>query len=1346
MEPVRPSPRSRRQPLRRLLTASAVALMSLAVLLPGTALGVGDTLEVHRPSLRDRDTRTGKVLPNSTQKSIVSSLGATVAWNRYGTPQSLLKRGGYLATGLSGQDAAAAARSWIVSKKALFRLSSVTTSNLVTLNDSPMVGSNGHAVVFRQRFGTLPAAQDGLITVGIVGTRSSGWKIAYVSSSAVGTKAAPLAATLSAPAAWLRAARNVGDVVGSDKISGVRTERGWTVFNVAGFSETQRARLVALPRPGQSVRAAWETWLIDVDGGETRAFRHFIDARTGATLVRTNQVYQLAEGVTPAADETVAAAPQTFVFQGTYADDTLNPEPDPNVQMCGAFHGPYTAPAGTESITVVAATAVTSNDIYLELFKRDTPPSTAAQTDPSDTAGRVAGGPGAGVGSGDSGTSPEVLTYDGSPSSTVPAGTYYARVCPFNPPSGPPAPPYTYAGTVTVSDEEANAFPFPPKWRYFRSNPALDLADTDFRRTGCWIDATGCDFELENLAARVPWDHNVQTNQPTFTTIGNYAITGEAWGSPLTPAEPYRPVDPNREYIFPFENRWNNAQCSQTEFIPGVGNDIDAATTSLFANHNRVHDWSYYLGFTERNYNMQVNNFGLTSPQRENDPEIGNVQAGAVSGGPPTYLGRDNANQVPTPDGVPGITNMYLWQPIAAGFYAPCVDGDFDMSVIAHEYGHQIQHRMIAGPDAGISSDQGRQMGESWSDLTAIEYLSEYNYYCDLYSSQSDPTTCTIPSSLNQFAVGPYVTGSPQKGIRNYGMNASPLNWSNLDYDPHGVAAISPHANGEIWSAVNFDIRQALAAKYNGTASSTNRTLQRQCADGERPVDQCPGNRRWFQILMDAFLLMPSDISMITARDAYLAADIMRFGGANQRQLWDAFARRGFGSEVLDSQVAGDDVDAPISFRSATRTNAQHARIVFRTVAAPGESGMSPNAKIYVGRYEARSVPIMNAGPTTPLTSERFFTPGTYEFVAVAPGYGHFRFTRTLTASSTRRIIKITMPRNWASRAAGGSIASSSPAAGGTSVNTNKLIDDTEATNWAVLGATPNANNSSVTVNLAGTAARLVSQVRVSALTRPRIQDDEGDDPVVEVGDTESQSRFSAMRSFAIETCNGSATFCSNPLNFTRIYTSPANAFPGSVPRPLAPDLLLRTFNVPDTMATHVRLVALTNQCTGGPAYEGDQDLDPLNNSDCQTGSTQDQRMRASELQVISQAGGTQQVEDPVVTMSMSGPTTASAGDRISFTTTYKNLGPKPSSSARITQVLPAGLTFRSASGGGTYNASNRTVTWSLGTVGVNVTGTVRVTVDVGALVTPGTVFLNLAEFKAPLTVANPAVMVTTIL
>jgi hypothetical protein len=62
---------------------------------------------------------------------------------------------------------------------------------------------------------------------------------------------------------------------------------------------------------------------------------------------------------------------------------------------------------------------------------------------------------------------------------------------------------------------------------------------------------------------------------------------------------------------------------------------------------------------------------------------------------------------------------------------------------------------------------------------------------------------------------------------------------------------------------------------------------------------------------------------------------------------------------------------------------------------------------------------------------------------------------------------------------------------------------------------------------------------------------------------------------------------------------------------------LFKTFTIPTTSATHVRLVALENQCTGQAGYAGEQDDDPLNATDCKDASTGDESVRAAELEVF---------------------------------------------------------------------------------------------------------------------------------
>ena len=714
----------------------------------------------------------------------------------------------------------------------------------------------------------------------------------------------------------------------------------------------------------------------------------------------------------------------------------------------------------------------------------------------------------------------------------------------------------------------------PSRWTVFENTPPMDYSSTDTRVVWCWTASSpDCDRILANDAARVPWDVDARTNTSTFTSRGNQARTTENWfnNDPFSVGVNFAAPRTDRNYDYPWTNQWLEERCNpDTTFTSPERNDIDAAIANLFAMHNRMHDWSYFLGFTEENSNLQDFNFGEGG--RELDPEHGNAQAGGVSGGPPTYAARDNANQITPPDGALPITNMYLWQPIPGAFYSPCVDGDYDMSVIGHEYTHAITNRMIAGPDIGLSGPQGGAMGESWSDLAGIEYLHEYDF---------------VPvGDENPFAVGPYVTGDPNAGIRNYGMNDSPLNYSDIEYDITGQQV---HADGEIWSATNYDIREALNDRYDSSHPSSDTALQESCADGELDAEECPGNRRWAQLMFDSYLLMPVAPSMVDARNALLAADLLRFDGANQDILWDTFASRGLGLEA-SSDTNADPNPVP-SFESLTADN---ATVTWR---ASGQ-GNPRNAELFVGHYEARAMPVADRDPSTSTDHTFEIVPGTYDFVARADGYGAKRFTFRIRPG--RRVnLNTRLDRNFASIHNGAT-------ATGDGVNLEELIDDTEETNWASREGA--VQGKQVTVELERRTQ--VRRVQVSAMLRPPVEGDP---------DPGGQSRYSALRQFEILTCRGTGRVdCTDDANFELVFTSPEDAFPSIAPRPRAPELILREFAVERSQATHVRLRVVHNQCTGGPDYQGDQDDDPRHNTDCDEGSTQGTFVRAAELQVFS--------------------------------------------------------------------------------------------------------------------------------
>ncbi|TDC97223.1 peptidase M36 [Actinomadura sp. 7K507] len=705
-----------------------------------------------------------------------------------------------------------------------------------------------------------------------------------------------------------------------------------------------------------------------------------------------------------------------------------------------------------------------------------------------------------------------------------------------------------------------------PRWSVFPAAPRGDYSSRDTRETWCFVPARGCRSVVGgDPSTGKPWDADPGTGASTTTSLGNAARTYEnrASDDPFTVGTRTNAPKPDRNYSYPWANQWYTSKCDPATLDSPQEADVEAAISNLFVQHNRLHDWSYRLGFTESAWNMQVDNGdrgGLGG-----DPEQGNAQAGARF---PSI--RDNANQITPPDGVAAITNMYLWQPIAGAFYSPCVDGDFDMSVIGHEYAHAISGRMVAGPDAGWNGPQAGAMNESTSDLLAMEYLREYG----LRAPGRTP-----------YVIGGYVTGEPRTGIRNYDMSRSPLNYSDLGYDLTGPQV---HADGEIWTATQFDLRQAFVRRYGDGSTS----LQRKCAEGEVPVARCPGNRRWAQLSFDALLLMATGaVSYVDHRDALLAADVIRFGGKNQDLIWKAFAQHGLGEGAASEGPA--DADPTPSFASPVSRDAE-------VTLKPRGDARDGKVRLYVGDYEARAVPVADTDPATPLGATFAMTPGRYSFVAVGEGFGHKKFTATIGGS--RRTLPVTMHRNQAAAANGAT-------ATGDGLSHQALLDETEATNWQSVDA-PVADRQ-VTVDLAGDRPVRVGRVQVSAMLRPTVDGDpEGPDT--------SQNRFTALRSFRLLACDATESDCSQDGGYRAVYTSPDDAFPADRPRPTAPDITLRSFNTRNFTATHLRLQVLSSQCTGAPAYAGEQDNDPRSSTDCATASPRAGMVRAAELQAFA--------------------------------------------------------------------------------------------------------------------------------
>ena len=310
-------------------------------------------------------------------------------------------------------------------------------------------------------------------------------------------------------------------------------------------------------------------------------------------------------------------------------------------------------------------------------------------------------------------------------------------------------------------------------------------------------------------------------------------------------------------------------------------------------------------------------------------------------------------------DGLPGIAGHYLFQPLAARWYGPCVDGAFDAGVVAHEYAHAMANRLVGGPDAGITTVSGRAVAEGWADLVAAEFLAET-------APTEDPNTDSIPDPMAAAKTGPtagpaigaYVAGNGRRGVRNYRIGAGPLNYGNLGYDPAGGLA----ADGEIWSAVNWDIRRALVRKHAATAPPGDPALH--APHGRRPARRPVPRQPALDPARRGLDVAAAEQRLHAVGPGRAAgADRLRFGGADLPELWAAFARRGLGARAT-APSGGRRGEPDFTVPPFVRPAGEHGQLVMAAISRP-YGRLVAGARIHIGAYADPSTPVADTDPAT---------------------------------------------------------------------------------------------------------------------------------------------------------------------------------------------------------------------------------------------------------------------------------------------------------------------------------------------------------------------------------------------
>lgn len=225
----------------------------------------------------------------------------------------------------------------------------------------------------------------------------------------------------------------------------------------------------------------------------------------------------------------------------------------------------------------------------------------------------------------------------------------------------------------------------------------------------------------------------------------------------------------------------------------------------------------------------------------------------------------NNISFATPPDGQSGIMQMYLFT-----LSTPKRDGSLDNGIPIHEYMHGVSNRLTGGAAQGncLRTNIAGGMGEGWSDAMAI--------YLTMKSGMSRDT---------DVVVGEYVVLKPN-GIRTKPYSTS------LDRNPYTFGILQQlkevHAIGTYWATVLYEVYWNLVDFY-GFSDDLYKSSQKK------------GNIMAIQLMIGGLKLQPCNPTMLSARDAILAADIVYYGGDNKCLLWRAFSKRGLGIDAVEN-------------------------------------------------------------------------------------------------------------------------------------------------------------------------------------------------------------------------------------------------------------------------------------------------------------------------------------------------------------------------------------------------------------------------------------------------------------
>ena len=345
--------------------------------------------------------------------------------------------------------------------------------------------------------------------------------------------------------------------------------------------------------------------------------------------------------------------------------------------------------------------------------------------------------------------------------------------------------------------------------------------------------------------------------------------------------------------------------------VPSDGCETPFANGAAVAGHIALVDRGA-CGFVVKAANAQANG------------AIGVLVANNVPGPPPGLGGVDPAVTTPTfgisQDDGARIKNALTTDPVDMTMHRTTGvnrDGDVDNTIIAHEWGHYISNRLVAGGAGGLGTPMARGLGEGWADFTAmlltVRPEDAATDYAGTYGMAAYSTGAFSPDNF-YFGIRrvPYSTDMTKNAFTfKHISNGVPL--PNVPTQANGGPNAQVHNTGEIWATMLWEAYASLLR--------------------DKRYSFAKARARMIDDLVAGYMLTPANPTLLEARDALLMA---AYGADHKDHLlfMKAFAKRGAGVGAVAPDRNNVNNSPVVESYDATAGELQFTSVVQKNVSS----------------------------------------------------------------------------------------------------------------------------------------------------------------------------------------------------------------------------------------------------------------------------------------------------------------------------------------------------------------------------------------------------------------------------